>query len=123
MPGELSLTSEPIDDQRALVVVDGEIDIFTASQLKCELDAALESGRTRVVVDLTNVTFLDSAPLAVLVGAEKRLRARRGRLTIVNISPNIAKRFQITGLDRIFTIRSTREAAVEALEAGGGTAA
>jgi anti-sigma B factor antagonist len=117
MPPEFNLTSEPIDDARQVVAVAGEIDLFTAPELKAALGEALESGRTRIVVDLTETTFLDSTALGVLIGAVKRLRSRDGVLTIVNTDANIAKTFEITGLDQIFTIRPTRDEAVEALDA------
>ena len=122
MPPEFSLTTESIDDQRHVVAVSGEIDLFTAPELKSALGEALESGHTRIVVDLTNTSFLDSTALGVLIGAVKRLRARDGVLTIVNTDPNIAKTFEITGLDQIFTIRPTREEAVEALDTDEATA-
>jgi len=117
MPPEFSLTQEQLDDDRHVVAVAGEIDLFTAPELKQTLADAVESGSSRIVVDLTRTTFLDSTALGVLIGAVKRLRSRDGMLTIVNTDPNIAKTFEITGLDQIFTIRPTREEAVEALEA------
>src|SRR3954454_16764273 len=122
MPPEFSLNSEPIDDMRHVVAVAAEIDLFTAPELKGALGAALESGRPRIVVDLTETTLLDSTALGVLIGAVKRLRSRDGVLTIVNTDPNIAKTFEITGLDQIFTIRPTRDEAVEALDADEATA-
>src|ERR687888_508611 len=78
------------------------------------LGEAIEGGKTRIVVDLEETTFLDSTALGVLIGTVKRLRSRDGRMTIVNVDPNIAKTFEITGLDQIFTIRATREEAVAA---------
>ena len=65
----------------------------------------------------TDTTFLDSTALGVLIGAVKRLRSRDGRLTIVNVDENIAKTFEITGLDQIFPISGTRDEAVKALDA------
>ena len=118
MPPEFSLTQEQIDDERHVVAVAGEIDLFTAPELKSVLGEAVEAGRSRIVVDLTDTTFLDSTALGVLIGAVKRLRARDGVLTIVNTDPNIAKTFEITGLDQIFTIRPTRDEAVAALSDG-----
>src|SRR3712207_6920456 len=53
VPPEFSLTTESIDDQRHVVAVSGEIDLFTAPELKSALGEALESGHTRIVVDLT----------------------------------------------------------------------
>ena len=116
MPPEFTLTSDPIDDTRQVVAVAGEIDLFTAPELKAALGEALESGRIRIVVDLTETTFLDSTALGVLIGAVKRLRSRDGALAIVNTDENIAKTFEITGLDQIFTIVASREDALAALD-------
>ena len=117
MPPEFSLTTDSIDDQRHVVAVSGEIDLFTAPELKSALGEALESGHIRIVVDLTNTSFLDSTALGVLIGAVKRLRSRDGALVIVNVDQNIAKTFEITGLDQIFTILPDRQAAISALDA------
>jgi anti-sigma B factor antagonist len=117
MPPLFALTEESLDDERHVVAVAGEIDLFTAPELKAALAAAVEAGRTRIVVDLTETSFLDSTALGVLIGAVKRLRSRDGVLTIVNVDRNIAKTFEITGLDQIFTIRPTRGEAIEALDA------
>jgi anti-sigma B factor antagonist len=117
MPPEFSLSQESLDAERHVVAVRGEIDLFTAPELKSALSEAIESGHTRIVVDLTDTTFLDSTALGVLIGAVKRLRSRDGRLTIVNVDDNIAKTFEITGLDQIFPISATRDEAVTALDA------
>jgi anti-sigma B factor antagonist len=116
MAQEFSIREEPLDGSRFVVAVTGEIDLFTAPELKSTLVEAIDAGRTRVVVDLTGTTFLDSTALGVLIGTVKRLRAREGRLTLVNTDANIARTFDITGLDQIFTICATREEALAALD-------
>ena len=52
----------------------------------------------------------------MLIGTVKRLRSRDGRLTIVNVDQNIAKTFEITGLDRVFAIYGTRDEAISKLD-------
>ena len=116
MAPEFSLTEDSLDDERHVVAVRGEIDLFTAPDLKAMLLAAIDSGKSRIVVDLTDTTFLDSTALGVLIGAVKRLRARDGMLTLVNTDANIAKTFEITGLDQIFTITASRDEAIAALD-------
>jgi anti-sigma B factor antagonist len=116
MPPEFNLTEDALDADRHVVAVRGEIDLFTAPELKQKLTDAIEGGKSRIVVDLTDTTFLDSTALGVLIGAVKRLRSRDGALVIVNIDQNIAKTFEITGLDQIFTILSTRDDAIAALD-------
>ena len=122
MPAEFALSEEPLGEARHVVAVRGEIDLFTAPELKKTLQEAIEGGATRVVVDLSETTFLDSTALGVLIGAIKRLRSRDGALTIVNTESTIAKTFEITGLDQIFTITDTREAAIAALDGEQQTA-
>jgi anti-sigma B factor antagonist len=116
MPPEFLLNEDALDDDRHVVAVRGEIDLFTAPELKQKLTDAIEGGKSRIVVDLSETTFLDSTALGVLIGAVKRLRSREGALVIVNVDQNIAKTFEITGLDQIFTIVGTRDEAVAALD-------
>ena len=122
MPTEFELTQETLEGDRHVIAVRGEIDLFTAPDLKSTLLGAIDAGHIRIVIDLSETSFLDSTALGVLIGAVKRLRARDGVLTIVNTDQNIAKTFEITGLDQIFTIRPTRDEAVEALDADEATA-
>jgi anti-sigma B factor antagonist len=116
MSPEFAITEHPIDGERHVLAVRGEIDLFTAPELKQVLAEAIEGGRIRIIVDLTDTTFLDSTALGVLIGAVKRLRSRDGALAIVNVDDNIAKTFEITGLDQIFTIVPTRDEAVDAVD-------
>lgn len=116
MSPEFAISEQPIDGERHVLAVRGEIDLFTAPELKQVLAESIEAGRIRIIVDLTDTTFLDSTALGVLIGAVKRLRSRDGGLAIVNIDDNIAKTFEITGLDQIFTIVPTRDEAIEAID-------
>ena len=117
MPPEFAITEQASHAGHHVIAARGEIDLFTAPELKQVLTEAIESGQHRLVIDLSDVSFLDSTALGVLIGAVKRLRSRGGALAIVNTEASIAKTFEITGLDQIFTIRPTRDEAVEALDA------
>jgi anti-sigma B factor antagonist len=119
MPPDFAVTEEPVDPDRHVVAVRGEIDLFTAPELKQVLTEAIEQGKRRVVVDLSETSFLDSTALGVLIGAVKRLRSNGGALAIVNVDRNIAKTFEITGLDQIFTLLGSRDEALRALDAVG----
>ena len=116
MSPDFAITEHPSDGDRHVLAVRGEIDLFTAPELKQVIAESIESGRVRIVIDLTDTTFLDSTALGVLIGAVKRLRSRDGALAIVNTHENISKTFEITGLDQIFTIVATREEAIDAVD-------
>jgi len=113
---DFRLTPSPLGDDGSVIAVRGEVDLFTAPELKKAIGAAVDGGRVRIVVDLSDTTFLDSSGLGVLVGALQRLRDRGGALSIVNVDAAISRTFSITGLDQILAIRDSREAAVQALE-------
>src|SRR5258708_4692330 len=119
---ELSLSTRTVADHRVLEVT-GEIDVYTAPQLRARLIAMGEDGARRVGVELGGVVFLDSAGLGVLVGALKRLRGVNGDMALVCSQERLLKIFRITGLDRVFTIRESVDAATADGNGGAGAPA
>lgn len=109
---QFSVEIEQRSDERALVVVCGEVDIYTAPQLHEALDASIAAGGRHLVVDLSQVTFIDSTALGVLVGAAKRLHSADGALAIVCSDEKIRRIFQITGLDQALAMHESRDEAL-----------
>ena len=102
-----------------VVTVAGEIDIATATRLRERL-FELAGGRP-LVADLDQVRFIDSAGLAVLVGAAKRAAAHGCSLHVVCARPRIRQLFRLTGLDRRLPPARTLDEALDALTAARGT--
>lgn len=98
-----------------VVSIKGEIDVYSAPQLKEALTGLLEADASAVVVDLTDVGFLDSTGLGALVAARTSATDSDVRLPIVSDRDRILKLFRITGLDGVFEIYPTVDAAVSAL--------
>ena len=113
------INTEKLKDDAYVISLGGEVDLYTAPEFKQQLLEVIGDGATHVVVDLSKTTFIDSTTLGVLVGGVKRLRTNDGQLSLVCSDRNITKIFEITGLDRVFTIHPTREAAVGAGAATG----
>ena len=107
-----------VDSGTHVIELGGEVDLYTAPEFKERLLQLIEEGKTRIVVDLTKATFIDSTTLGVLVGGVKRLRPSGGSLALVCSDQNILKIFEITGLDRVFPIHSSRDEALSALATG-----
>ncbi len=95
------------DGSGAVLVVHGQADLQTAPALRDALTEAIDEGARRVVVDLSDATFVDSMTLGVLLGAVKRLRARGGQVAVVCPSPHIRRIFEITLLDRVFAMHES----------------
>lgn len=86
------------------LVLSGEIDIATSGRVREALIAISSSGENKVVVDMTNVTFMDSTGLAALVGPLKRFRTLNGEIVLRSPSRGVQKVLEISGLTRVFTI-------------------
>jgi anti-sigma B factor antagonist len=85
------------------LAVGGELDLYTAPDVRDELAALPEDAH--VVVDLTAMTFVDSAGVAALLVAARRLRMNGGTLALVIDDPRVLRVLEVTGLDRYFEIR------------------
>jgi anti-sigma B factor antagonist len=107
-----------LTDRLSVIAVHGQADLHTASDLRSAISEAIDRGAVHLVVDLSEATFIDSMTLGVLLGAVKRLRPTGGAVSVVCTDPHIRRIFEITLLDRIFTLYPNRQAAVDG--AGGG---
>ena len=110
---EVSVTSRRVGDRTVLNVV-GEIDVYTAPELREELAVLQEAGPVHLVVDLTGVPFMDSTGLGVLVGALKRARTTGRDLRLVIDQEKVLKVFRITALTQVFQIHATLDEALAA---------
>jgi anti-sigma B factor antagonist len=102
-PPDFEVTAE-IADGAATVTVRGEVDVYTAPQLRQRLYAVVADGVSNVVLDVAGMTFIDSTGLGVIVGTLKRLREGGGELVLRSPSRSTRKVLDITGLTRIITI-------------------
>jgi anti-sigma B factor antagonist len=73
-----------------------------------------EVGRRKILLNFGNVEFLSSAALGKLIALHKKLQAVGGRLILCNIDPEIYEVFEITRLDKFFTIQKEEQAALQA---------
>lgn len=85
----------------ALVSVSGELDLYTSERLPRAIGEATSLGADTVLVDLSGVTFIDSAALGVLVQQTKRLEGRGDALLLVTNDPRTVRAFEVTGLHRL----------------------
>ena len=113
---DFSIETEQLGSTRHVIALTGEVDLYTAPELKSQMLEMIANGADEVVVDFTDTTFIDSTTLGVLVSGVKRLREKGGTLSIVCSDRNITKIFEITGLDRVFAIYPTRAEALERLD-------
>jgi len=100
-------------DGRPVLRVAGEIDIETSPALEEQLQAVLDQGHTSVLVDLGQVTFLDSTGLSALIGGLRRCQGVGGELRLVSPRANVRKVLEVTGLVETFHVDDETAAAAD----------
>ena len=95
-----------------LLTVHGDLDLHSADELGDRLVGAVERGALSLVVDLSDVGFVDSQGLGALLRGTRRLGAGEGRFRLVVPAPEIRRVFEITALDRVFPLDETQEQAL-----------
>lgn len=111
---DFSVTQQTLDGH-PVVSVHGEVDVSSAPELQRELDTVFESGARSVVVDLSDVSFLDSTGLGALVAARATASSGGGSIAVVCDQGRLLKLFTITGLDGAFQIHPTVDEALRSL--------
>ncbi|WP_089854062.1 STAS domain-containing protein [Halolactibacillus miurensis] len=94
-------------DNQTVLTVKGEIDAYTAPLLKEKLLPATAKETEKIIVDLNDVTYMDSTGLGVFISALKSAKEHGSTLTLVNLQERVHRLFKITSLDSIIEIDTT----------------
>ena len=110
-----------IDHQAGYVACrpSGELDAFTVSKFRQAL--AEIADQPRVLIDLSNVPFVDSAGLGALIGGIRRAREKGGDVAVACNRPTLNRLLRTTGFDRIVTVAPTVEEAARSLQPSSTT--
>jgi anti-sigma B factor antagonist len=100
--GSFRAVEESIDEETQLVAIHGDVDLKTARQFRAALDEAASDGKKRLIVDMSEVPFMDSSGLAALIGAQK---AFKDQTRVIVVCPdNLRRIFEVTRLDSIVAV-------------------
>jgi anti-sigma B factor antagonist len=103
--GTFRTVEESVDDETQLVAIYGDVDLKTARAFRNALDEAAQDTKPRLIVDMSEVPFMDSSGLAALIGAQKAFRDQ-ARLVVV-CPDNLRRIFEVTRLDSIVMVVSS----------------
>ena len=106
-----------IDERRVVIEVSGELDAANCGRLRDELLSYSRAGHRLFVMELSGLSFVDSAGIGVLVGAVKRARAADGRLCLAGPRDQIRRLWETMGLARVMPIFSGLDEAFHYLSA------
>lgn len=95
-----------------VILLEGNLDIGNKTNLKEELVKKIPGDTSNVILDLMEVSFIDSACLGALVGLARLLRKNKGDLRLCSLPEEVLSIFQITRLDKVFEIYETSKDAI-----------
>ncbi|GAA2496349.1 STAS domain-containing protein [Streptomyces sp. NPDC059506] len=98
--------------EAAVVTPAGELDHHTADLLRAPLEDCVEAGCTKLVVDCSRLDFCDSTGLNVLLGARLKYESAGGAVHLAGMQPAVARVFEITGAEAVFSIHDTVDEAL-----------
>ena len=96
-----------------LVQVEGEVDAHTSREVDRALNELLDQGRTRLVLDATDMSFISSAGLRAIVYAYREASHRGGGLRVCGLNAQVRRVFEMAALDEFLELDETRQEALE----------
>ncbi|MCL6510222.1 MAG: STAS domain-containing protein [Anaerolineae bacterium] len=118
MISSLNVTSQRVEGQSTAVLkLAGRLDATTVGQLERALTDAQLSGNRVIVIDLSDLTYVSSSGLRVLLTGRSNTRKRGGEVFLCSLRPPVREVFEMVGFTAVFTIFDTLEQAMEAAAA------
>ncbi|MGI8935382.1 STAS domain-containing protein [Leptolyngbya sp. BC1307] len=99
-----------MDTTVQVLVPSGILDSTQAEEVRAQVDSALSTGAKTLLMDLKDITFIDSSGLGVLVSVLKKVRSQGCEMVVCAINPQVKMLFELTSMDRVFEIFENREA-------------
>jgi anti-sigma B factor antagonist len=112
----MSIWREEVDSDTWLVGVSGRLDHLQTPELEAELLDLAGSGDQRMIIDLTEVTYVNSGGLRCLVTIWRKAQQGNGTVVLSGINPSLMDLFTTVGFHKVFDIYSTSDEAKNALE-------
>jgi len=105
-------------EMEGLTVLDatGEIDIYTAPEFKKAVDSVIASGQKHIVINMENVSYMDSSGFGMLLSATKKVKPDGGSINLAACGSAIERMLRVTKLDSVFQIHPNVEEAIKSIK-------
>lgn len=99
-----------MDNTTQVLVPSGILDSTQAAEVRAQVSEALATGAKTLLIDLKNITFIDSSGLGTLISVLKKVRSQGCEMAVCSASPQVKMLFELTSMDQVFQIYENRDA-------------
>lgn len=104
------------EDEKLIVYMMGELDHHSAEEVRSKIDDRLDrDGVTKLIMDFTNVTFMDSSGIGVVIGRFKKISLKKGKVCIANVNSSVKRVFDLSGMFKIINLYENVEQALKSI--------
>ncbi len=100
-----------------LLDIDGEIDLYNAPEIKDTIKKEMDAGHKKIIINLENVSYIDSSGIGALISSLSNLKKIGGGLKIIHVYESVRKVFELTKLTSFFEIYDSEDEAIAAYQA------
>ncbi len=99
------LKESQIKDDSIMLTISGELDLRVADKLRTEIDKIIDkSNKKNYVFNFEDVNFIDSSGLGVLLGRYKKLHSQGGKISIINVQPQVMRILELSGITNLIEV-------------------
>ncbi|SKA88296.1 anti-anti-sigma regulatory factor, SpoIIAA [Clostridium sp. USBA 49] len=103
-------------DEKLIVHMSGELDHHSAEEVRNKIDDRLDRDNIeKLILDFTNVTFMDSSGIGVVIGRYKKLSMKKGEVCITNVNNSVKRVFDLSGMFKIIKLYENVEQALKSI--------
>lgn len=100
-------------DDKLIVLLTGELDHHSAEEVRAKIDDRLDRDKiNKLVMNFSEVTFMDSSGIGVVIGRYKKLLGKNGEICVVEVKDRVKKVFELSGMFKIIKSYNTLEEAL-----------
>ena len=108
--------SSRVKGEVVILDISGEIDLYNAPEIKDIVNKLIDQKRYNVIINLKEVTYIDSSGIGALISSLSNLKKYQGGLKIINVFASVKKVFELTKLTSFFEIYDSEDEAVKAFQ-------
>jgi len=108
----MNLHTKTLEDY-LVIEFDGRLDAVTADDVETQINGMINHGNKNLILDFSNLTFISSLGLRVVLATLKKIKALGGKLRVCNMNEEITEVFDISGFNAIFSIFDSLDSALK----------